>query len=440
MAAPSQGFSLYSKSFHSRVPSKHSFQTSFRRNPFGLKVKACQNPKKEDILIVGAGIAGLATALSLHRLGIKSLVLEQAGSLRIGGTSMTLFKNGWRVLDTLGVADDLRRQFGEVTGMTIKTESGRELRSFQFKDEAFSQEVRGVERRVLLEMIARELPQDAICFSSRVSTIDKTMSGETLVVLDDGRQIPTKVLIGCDGVQSPVAKWMGFSEPRYVGQCAFRGLGEYQTGHSFEPKVNYIYGSGLRAGYVPLSSTKVYWFICFNNPFPGPRTSDPTLLKKEALQLVQSWPQELLDIIEKTPDEGVIKTPLVDRWLWPLVSPPGSAHGLALAGDAWHPMTPNLGQGACCALEDAIVLSRNLAKALEVNGFGGSSVDQALEAYTRERWGRVFPLAVRSNLVGSLLQWENGVGCFLRDNVVVPKLVRLGPLLEHTNYDCGTLQ
>lgn len=78
-----------------------------------------------------------------------------------------------------------------------------------------------------------------------------------------------QIVIGCDGIRSPIAKWMGFSEPNYVGHCAYRGLAYYPNGQSFEPKVNYIYGRGLRAGYVPVSPTKVYWFICFNNPSPG---------------------------------------------------------------------------------------------------------------------------------------------------------------------------
>lgn len=80
---------------------------------------------------------------------------------------------------------------------------------------------------------------------------------------------PDQVVIGCDGIRSPVAKWLGFSEPRYVGHCAFRGLAVYPEGHLLEPKVNYTYGRGVRAGYVPVSPTKVYWFICFNSPDPG---------------------------------------------------------------------------------------------------------------------------------------------------------------------------
>ncbi|KAG5228806.1 hypothetical protein OIU76_018223 [Salix suchowensis] len=388
---------------------------------------------EEDIVIVGAGIAGLATAVSLQRLGVRSLVLEQAESLRTGGTSLTLFKNGWRVLDAIGVGNDLRSQFLEIQGMVVKSEDGRELRSFRFKDEDESQEVRAVERKILLETLAIKLPSAAVRFSSGLARMERRENGKMLLELVDGTRLLAKIVIGCDGIRSPVAKWMGFSEPKYVGHCAFRGLGFYANGQPFEPLVNYVYGRGLRAGYVPVSPTKVYWFICFNSPSPGPKTIDPSVLKKQAKELVKNWPSELLNLIDLTPDETISKTPLVDRWLWPVISPPPSTGTTVLVGDAWHPMTPNLGQGACCALEDAVILSRKLVNAINS---GPPSVEDAMKSYGTERWPRVFPLTVRANLVGSLLQWENPVVCSVRNNVVIPKLVRLGPILEHTNFEC----
>nr|CAD1818509.1 unnamed protein product [Ananas comosus var. bracteatus] len=210
----------------------------------------------------------------------------------------------------------------------MRSQDGRELRSFRFEDEAPGQEVRAVERRVLLETLAGRLPPNTISFSSRLRSIAWQGKDGTLLELDDGRQVLAKIVIGCDGVNSPIAKWMGFPEPKYVGHCAFRGLGQYPEGQPYESKVNYIYGRGLRAGFVPVSPTKVYWFICFNSQSPGPRTTDPSALKKEALDLVQTWPQELLDIMRNTPDDTVVKTPLVDRWLWPGLSPPPVAAAL----------------------------------------------------------------------------------------------------------------
>ena len=176
---------------------------------------------------------------------------------------------------------------------------------------------------------------------------------------------------------------------------------------------------------------------CFWCSETGPRTSDPYALKKEAFDLVRGWPQELLDVMQKTPEDFVHKTPLADRWLWPGFSPRSWANGVVVIGDAWHPMTPNLGQGACCALEDAVVL---VSKLRGVIGGRSKLIDQALREYAQERWARVFPLTIRANVVGSLLQWENPVVCSLRNNIMIPKLVRLGPFLEHTNFECESLE
>ncbi|KAK3029839.1 hypothetical protein RJ639_038273 [Escallonia herrerae] len=436
MAITSSGLLLQDSSFLPTL-SPPSLRPKISVKPTHLRILNVKaDVQKEDIVIVGAGIAGLATAVSLHRLGVKSLILEQGESLRTGGTSLTLFKNGWRVLDAIGVGNELRTQFLEIQGMVVKSEDGRELRSFKFKDEDETQEVRAVERRILLETLANQLPQDAIRFSSKLDKIERRETGENLLELVDGTRVSTKIVIGCDGIRSSVAKWMGFSEPKYVGHCAFRGLAFYPDGQPYEPKVNYIYGRGIRAGYVPVSPTKVYWFVCFNSSSPGPKITDPSVLKKQTGELVKNWPAELLNIINRTPDDTIIRSPLVDRWLWPAISPPASEGKVVLVGDAWHPMTPNLGQGACCALEDAVVLARKLAPAIKS---GPSAVEDALGSYGTERWPRIFPLSVRANLVGSLLQWENPLVCFVRNNVVISKLLRLGPLLEHTNFDCEPL-
>ncbi|XP_020683265.1 monooxygenase 3-like [Dendrobium catenatum] len=173
------------------------FLVPTRRDPrlraFNPTASSSSISRKEDVVIVGGGIAGLATALSLHRLGVPSLVLEQGDSLRAGGTSLTLFKNGWRVLDAIGVGDELRIRFIEIEGLVMRSVDGRELRSFSFKEEAPGQEVRAVERKLLLETLSSKLPLNSISYSSRVKAIKKQGSGETLLELDDGTQLLAKV-------------------------------------------------------------------------------------------------------------------------------------------------------------------------------------------------------------------------------------------------------
>nr|GMD94431.1 monooxygenase 2-like [Ipomoea batatas] len=72
-----------------------------------------------DIVIVGGGIAGLATSLGLHRLGLQSLVLESSESLRVTGFALTLWTNAWRALDALGIADSLRQHSLPITELVL---------------------------------------------------------------------------------------------------------------------------------------------------------------------------------------------------------------------------------------------------------------------------------------------------------------------------------
>ncbi|RYR23154.1 hypothetical protein Ahy_B03g068413 [Arachis hypogaea] len=331
---------------------------------------------KEEVVIVGGGITGL---------GVKSTVLEQAESLRSGGTSLTLSKNGWSVFDAIGVANRLRSQFSQIEGCTgwlsdPRMESNYAhsicLKKIQGKSEANFQELRGVERRILLETLAAELPKGAIQFSSKLARIEPTSEGDILLELADG----SKLHATCNRV-----RWDWIT----VGYCAIRGLATYSDGQPYEPRVNYFYGRGVRAAYVPVSPTKS-------------------------------------------------RNPLADRWLWPSISPPASTGRIVLVGDAWHPMTPNLGQGACCALEDAVVLAKKLAGAIKSKE--QDSVEEAFRSYGSERWRRVFPLTVRAHLVGSILQWENPLVCSIRNKIIIPKLASLKPMLEHTNFTCESLQ
>ena len=70
---------------------------------------------EEEVVIVGAGIAGLATALALKRVGIKALVLEKADALRTTGAALNLFPNAWIALDSLGVSHKLKPLYPHLT-------------------------------------------------------------------------------------------------------------------------------------------------------------------------------------------------------------------------------------------------------------------------------------------------------------------------------------
>ncbi|WJX21532.1 hypothetical protein P8452_10955 [Trifolium repens] len=121
---------------------------------------------EEDIVIVGAGIAGLTTSLGLHRLGVRSLVLESWDSLRVSGFALTIWENAWKALDAVGVGDILRHQHLQLHGnVTTSLITGQKTSTTPFKDNKGkhgAREVRCVRRHLLLEALANELPNGTI--------------------------------------------------------------------------------------------------------------------------------------------------------------------------------------------------------------------------------------------------------------------------------------
>ncbi|KAL9262831.1 Monooxygenase 3-like protein, partial [Drosera capensis] len=155
--------------------------------------------QEEEIVIVGAGIAGLAVASGLHRLGFKSLVLESSDCLRATGAALRIWTNGWQALDALGIGDSLRSQHVRLEALVanscVAEVAMAEISFITKKPSGGVHEVRGLRRKVLLETLALDLPSESIRFTSKVVAIEE--SGYFKVVhLADGATIKAKVLIG----------------------------------------------------------------------------------------------------------------------------------------------------------------------------------------------------------------------------------------------------
>uniref|UniRef100_K3Y7M7 FAD-binding domain-containing protein n=1 Tax=Setaria italica TaxID=4555 RepID=K3Y7M7_SETIT len=383
-----------------------------------------------EVVVVGGGIAGLATALALRRAGVARgagagvLVLERHAELRAMGAALTIFPNGWFALRALGVAHKLTSRYEAY-------ETGEEVR------------VRALDRKALLEALAEELPPGTVRFSSKLVSIDTERAAgdasETVVLrLDDGAVIRAKVLIGCDGVHSVVARWLGLPEPASSGRSAVRGLSTFPGGHGAKRELRQFLSQGLRAGMVPISDTDIYWFLV-NDTVPAEKDAagDPVRTLREVTgSLAGHMPAEYLDVVRRSDHGNLSWAPLLYRNPLSILTGAAARGAVTVAGDAFHPMTPDMAQGGCSALEDAVVLARELARA--------ATPAEGVAAYVARRRWRAAWLVAGAYLSGWVQQGGTNVrGArgrlvkMFRDWVFYPFVF---PRLADTMwFDCGDL-
>ena len=380
---------------------------------------------ENKVVIVGAGIAGLSLAVALKRKGIDFVVLEKADERRDGGTAIALWENAWRALEALDVAQDLRSKHDKLDRIQLCAAEGKVLKEFSLDQncDGAPHEFRGVFRGELLDALGKQLEKTDIQYGYSVVEAKSTGQGTAMIGTEDGQEIVCKAVVGCDGIG---AKVCGLPKPRFSGYSAVRGVAEFSRGIPFEANtVRQIFGRGVRAGMYPLSRTSVYWFVCFNSEADWiSRGAD---LGGYVKDLTSSWQHNISDVIEATKPESMIAAPISDRWLAPFNQV--GVGNVTCCGDALHLMTPNLGQGGCCAIEDSIILANR------ISSYSETQMSEAFRDFEKVRLQRCFPLTVRANVMGQLLQIDNPVVCTLRD-AVVENAYDPSHFLDHTNYDC----
>ncbi|KAI3981861.1 hypothetical protein MKX01_017278 [Papaver californicum] len=423
---------------------------------------------KEEVVIVGGGVAGLATALALNRVGVRSLVLERANELRVSGPGLTLFSNAWIALESLGVAHKLTSIYKPykrtivtdvANGVSLNFQKEETLLSAKEGEEWMASGLRTVHRRALLEALLEELPTDTVRFSSKLLLIEKTKTRQdnnsfgVIVHLEDGTTIHTKVLIGCDGVHSLVSKWLGLKDVVNSGRCAMRGLGVFPEGHGLNHEMQQFVDIGRRYGILPVTTEEVYWFMSYQS-IPSKDVEmakgDPKVIQKTMLENVSGSPQVVKDVIQQSDMQTISWVPLSFRYPWDVIFGRLSDGTITVAGDAMHPMTPDLGQGGCAALEDAVVLGRYIGNSYIRNSgmISQEDLEVEIEMYVKERRWRTAGLITASYLSGWVQQCGSGgtgssvkgVGWlmkFLRDTVYYKIIYpQLGGFLR---YDSGKL-
>ncbi|MEN3534654.1 FAD-dependent monooxygenase [Microbispora sp. ZYX-F-249] len=373
-------------------------------------------------VVIGAGIGGLTAALALTGKGWSVTVLERAASIEPVGAGLAVAPNALRALDVIGVGDEVRKLSAIQGRSGIRMPDGRWLSRTTAEDATarYGDPIVLLARSSLVGILAERLPPGALRVNTRAESADPATGRVTLAASDAGaaETIEADLVVAADGIRSRTraALFPRHPAPVYAGVTSWRAIVPLAavTGASE------TWGAGRLFGVMPLAGGQVYCYA--TAPVPaGLRAADE---REELLRLFGRWHDPIPALLAAADPEAVLRN---DVHCLDTPLPAFHAGRVALLGDAAHPMTPNLGQGACQAMEDAVVLAGLVAR-------HGADPAAGLAAYSRERLARTTPIVRRSRAIGRLTRWRNPLAVALRDGAM-RAAGRFGPNVAMRQFD-----
>lgn len=354
---------------------------------------------RRRVLVIGAGIGGLAAARALRRAGLDAHVFEQAAVLRAEGAAVTLHPPArWALAELVG--KDAVDALGGLHNhrFALKTPRGRVLMSRPA-------DAVTVARDDLVRVLGDALPDDVVHLGHGLAGLGSDETGVT-ARFQSGREERAAVLVGADGIHSAVRKHtLGASPPRDAGFAAWRSIASFTHPDISDGTAQIALGRGQRFGMIPMSHARVDWFAWCVSADPA---SQPSPTKETLTERFDGWFSPVAELIDATPEEEILTgrvydRPPIERW---------STGRVTLLGDAAHAALPSSGQGAGLAVEDALVLGEELSRA---DLTSGPAVAAALRAYETRRVPPTTAIVRRAWRSSRPMTWTNPILCWARD-------------------------
>jgi 2-polyprenyl-6-methoxyphenol hydroxylase-like FAD-dependent oxidoreductase len=355
-------------------------------------------------IIIGAGVGGLTTAIALRRIGMEPVVFERASDVRriqIGG-GLQVWTNAMKALRQLGLMDSLLAASAEIGQCEFRTWSGEVMIGWSVCENSrkLGAPSVGVSRVDLHKVLLDAIGQGVVQLNAECTGFGQDAEGVT-ARFADGREERGALLVGADGGRSTLRNQvLGPSPVKYAGYSVWQTVGP--LGGALPPAdlFGMWYGRGKRFIYYRVARGQQHWAAIVNAK-PGDDLRDGW--KATLLEWYTGWEKPIESMIEAT-DEGDISR--VDIYGRGPLRTWGSGR-VTLLGDAAHPITLNLGQGACQAIEDAVVLAKHVQTAPDVV--------TGLRSYQAARMERTADLMTRAWRFGVIGQLNNPVLCWARE-------------------------
>lgn len=354
------------------------------------------------ILINGGGIAGLTCAISLHKLGIETEVFEAAQEIKPVGAGIVIQTNAIKALEYLGIEDKIIEFANPINQLAILDEKGSVIKSQ--KPRSSNRELFGglaIHRHTLHKILKSYLP-DNIFFTNKKAISFSLKDEKVNLQFEDGSTAQGDYLISADGINSNIRlQLIPDSKPRYAGYICWRSVIDNNNPEIKE--ATETWGSKGRFGIVPINENKIYWYATINSSQFDVKINHYSL--QNLKEHFSDYHILVREVLNKSSDKNLIKNHICD--IKPLSQ--FAFNKVLLIGDAAHATTPNLGQGACQAIEDVMILHR------EINT--GIDIPTAFKSFEQRRIEKAKFIIETSRKLGAIGQIENKFLISLRNTI-----------------------
>ncbi len=332
---------------------------------------------KLKVVVIGAGIGGLTSGIALSQAGYDVEVYDRVKELRPVGAGISLWSNGVKVLNRLGLGEKMAQIGGLMDRMQYRTMTGELLNDIDLMPLIYEvgQRPYPVARRDLQKMLLEAFPGE-VKLDHKCIGVEEDETGVT-AIFENGHTARGDLLVAADGVRSILRTYVLGEEvqPKYGGYINWNGLVPADEDLATKNTWVIYVGDCKRASMMPVAGDRFYFF--FDVPLPKGTPANPDNYKAELKEHFQGWAQPVQTLIDRLDPYAVARPEIhdvgpIERFVKGRV---------ALLGDSAHATCPDMGQGGCQAMEDALVLTNYLMST-------NLGVEYALKRYELERTER----------------------------------------------------
>ncbi|MCL6247973.1 FAD-dependent urate hydroxylase HpxO [Acinetobacter sp. ANC 4945] len=340
-----------------------------------------------DITIIGAGMAGLTTGIALKKFGHQVTIYEQVEQILPVGAAISLWSNGVKCLNYLGLTEQVEKLGGKMDHLAyIDGLTGDVMTQFSLFPliEEVGQRPYPVSRADLQNMLMDEFGRENIHLGKKMVSFSE-QDDQVITHFADGSKVQADLLVGADGTHSLTRVYVlgAQVERRYAGYVNWNGLVEISEEFAAADQWTTFVGEGKRVSLMPVADNRFYFF--FDVPLAAGLENDRTQYKALFKEYFKSWCEPVQKLIDAVDAQKTNRVEIHD------IEPFADFYKgrVVIVGDAAHSTTPDIGQGGCQAMEDAIYLARSL----QINTLG---LQDSLRRYQNKRNERANELVLRA--------------------------------------------